>query len=284
MGNWRASWRAFWRRITSRGEPEFVEAGPQGEAPRGPGLLATAKERFLTRLRQGSKRDRQLAALQAGYQELLGLIRSIRTHLENQAEAQGRLLEMLQHLPGAISALQSVARSSEQQSQVLELLRRQLEASAGHDERLVESMTRFNQTLELMDETSRRSAETLSQLAERARESEGLLARVLERSERRLLALMSLLAVLTLGVAASALYFGVAAFRERAAAPPGPVPALPETTRAVYELSPPAPPVSPAEEAPPLPSAEEKWAAPEPVPEPAPPPRKPRRKFFFFKR
>ncbi|MBN1270321.1 MAG: hypothetical protein JXB04_12090 [Kiritimatiellae bacterium] len=287
MTKWYDAIRSLWAPGKTAGEGgDYIDVEAEEAKQAVPGRLASAKDRFLTRLRKGSKRDQQIAALQLGYNEMLGLIRSIRGHLESQTQAQGRLLETLDHLPDAVESLKSVGRSSEQQSEVLQLLRRQLESSVGHDEKLIDSMNRFNQTLELMDQTSRNSAQTMTRLAERTRESEDLLGGILERSEKRLMVVIGLLAVLTLVVAGSGLYLGIAAYRARSA--PGETPApVAITEHAISGLAP-----EPAVEEPVTESSEpeevldEEYAEPayeEPSEEVTPPPRA-RRRFLFFRR
>jgi hypothetical protein len=212
MARWYDKVRSWWT-----GEEPWEEEGPyidvtpeteEGTTPEG---FSLTRQRFIARLRKGSKRDQQIAALQAGYTELLELIRAIRGHLDNQAQSQDKLLNMLQHLPDAVDGLKGVGRTTEQQAEVLELLRKQLESSVDHDDKLVDSMNRFNETLAVMDQTSRSSAETMSRLTDRTRDSEEQLRGMLERSEKRLVALISVLGVVTLLVVAAGIYFGVTA-------------------------------------------------------------------------
>ncbi len=114
--------------------------------------------RFFARVRRESKRDRQLAALTTGYQQLVGLMGSIQTHLDSQSKNQERLLSSLEHLPGVAEGLQKIGSAAEQQTQVMGLMRDQLDSSVEHDKQLVDSMNRFNNTLSLMNKTQRRMA------------------------------------------------------------------------------------------------------------------------------
>ena len=167
---------------------------------------AARKESWLSRWRPVSKRDRQIAWLQAGYSETLDLMRSIRQHLDRQEDVQVKLANVLDRLPESMEGLKSVNKAAEQQVEVLGLLRHQIEANVHHDRKLVESMDKFNQTLGLMDETSRNSGRTVSDLIEKSKSSETLLREVIERSERRFIFVTTLF-VIVIVAAGVALYF-----------------------------------------------------------------------------
>ncbi len=166
---------------------------------------------WLARWRAPQKREKQLATLQEGFSELVDLTRSIREHMDQQARTQQTLLDMMQHIPGAVDGLKNVGKASEQQTETLALLKRQLEAAARNEDHLVESMRSFNKTLALMDDMSKRTSQTVSSMAERTRDSEDLLRNILERSERRLVWMIVTLMVVTLAVLGVGLYFGLGA-------------------------------------------------------------------------
>lgn len=73
-----------------------------------------------------TKRDRQIAALQQGYQETVELIRSIREHLEQQNELQQQVARSLDELTPAVTGLQGLRGATEKQTEVLDGLRRQM--------------------------------------------------------------------------------------------------------------------------------------------------------------
>ena len=98
MGTWSdfvAWWQRMWRSEQSK---EYLPVTPDrsvGEsepcpAPEKPGRLIHWP---------GSRRDRQLAALQEGYVEMLGLMRGIREHLEKQQGVQEKMVQVLTRLP-----------------------------------------------------------------------------------------------------------------------------------------------------------------------------------------
>ena len=170
---------------------------------------AVQKENWLARWRPGSKRDRQIAWLQAGYSETLDLMRSIRQHLDRQEDVQVKMANVLERLPESMDGLKSVNKAAEQQVVVLGLLRQQIEANVHHDQKLVESMDKFNQTLGLMDETSRNSGRTVTDLIEKSKSSETLLREVIERSERRFVFVTTLFVLVIVAAAAAFYYFGL---------------------------------------------------------------------------
>ncbi|MBU0676944.1 MAG: hypothetical protein KJ626_02415 [Verrucomicrobia bacterium] len=143
---------------------------------------------LVQRLRRKSKREQQLEALQAGYGELLGLIRSIRTHMDGQSATQEKLLEVMQGMPDAMEGLKAVGRATEQQSAAIN--------------RFADSMTGFNQALGQIDETNK-------SLAERTKESEGLLKDMLRRSERRMAALLTVLVIICIGALGVGVYLNM---------------------------------------------------------------------------
>ena len=201
MGKWSDFWARFRQNRAAEPAEEYIDISPSTESAQNE--PPPQKSRWLSRWRPGARRDRQIAWLQAGYSEMLTLMRGINEHLQRQEDVQHKLAGALEKLPASMESLQSVGKAAEQQVEVLALLREQLSSSVRHDQQLVESMNRFNQTLGVMDETSRHSGQTVVELIERSRESDKQLQDVLERSEKRfiLLTVLFLLAVI-LGVGA----------------------------------------------------------------------------------
>ncbi len=197
---------------------------------------AAPKEGWLSRWKPVSKRDRQIAWLQAGYSETLDLMRSIRQHLDRQEDVQVKLANVLDRLPESMEGLKSVNKAAEQQVEVLGLLRQQIEANVHHDHKLVESMDKFNQTLGLMDETSRNSGRTVTDLIEKAKDSESLLREVIERSERRFMFVTTLFVVVILAAGALFYFYG-AAPRTEVPAPAYSLPSSVSSDAAVEKLS-----------------------------------------------
>ncbi len=164
MTNWFQKVRDKYAELVGPKEHEYIDVRPENIEEHAAGMEGSQGSGFLSKLHHVSKRDQQIATLQAGYTELLDLVRSIREHLDKQGQAQ---------------------------------------------EQIVASVDRFNNTLTLMDETSKRSSDTMAQMAGRARESETLLRTMLERSERRLVILICLLLLVTFSVLGFGIYFGV---------------------------------------------------------------------------
>lgn len=213
----------------------YIDITP-GSADKAKAPPAVQKENWLSRWRPGSKRDRQIAWLQAGYSETLDLMRSIRQHLDRQEDVQVKLANVLDRLPESMEGLKSVNKAAEQQVVVLGLLREQIQANVHHDQKLVESMDKFNQTLGLMDETSRNSGRTVTDLIEKAKSSETLLREVIERSERRFIFVTTLFVAVIVAAAAAFYYFGPGA-RGTAAAPAYSLPMSTTSQAAIEEVS-----------------------------------------------
>lgn len=153
-----------------------------------------------------TKRDTQIQALQSGYFEMVEMMRSIRNHLDHQVDTQRQLAASLRDLPDAVSSLRDVGKMTAQQTEVLGLVRDQLERNADHEKAMVSSMEGFNTTLNHMDQTSRDTTRTVSSLVERSHASEASLRAMMERSEKRMATLTGFMSFLALGAVAFALY------------------------------------------------------------------------------
>lgn len=202
----RSGFGSWWKRLWRRGRrAEYLPVTPDSGLENAESL--GAPEKPSRRLQWPvSRRDRQLAALQAGYTEMLGLMRSIREHLEHQQVVQQKMVQVLDRLPDTMEGLKDVGRAVEQQVEVLSLLRQQFEAADLHDRELADSMNRFNRTLAVMDETSRNSGRAVTQLIEKAAASEKMLHSAMERSERRFMVVTGLFTLLAVVVAGSVLW------------------------------------------------------------------------------
>ncbi len=183
----------------------------------------TEKRGWLARWRAPKRQERQIATLQEGFNELVGLTRSIREHMEQQALTQTTLVSMLEHMPGAVEGLKGVGEATKAQTETLQLLRQQLESAARNEGLMVDSMDNFNKTLKLMDDMSQQTSQTVTTMADRTRDSEDMLRNLLERSERRLIAMIVTLMIVTLGVLGVGLYIGLGQ-RSDAPLPPPAIP------------------------------------------------------------
>lgn len=105
------------------------------------------KKGFFARLRRESKRDRQLAALSNGYQQLIGLMSSIQMNMEVQAKNQQQLLGALENLPEVADGLKKMGTAAERQTEVIKLMRDQLNSNVHRDKQMSKSVSRINKTL-----------------------------------------------------------------------------------------------------------------------------------------
>lgn len=122
--------------------------------------------------RRSSKRDQQLARISEGYLEMVDLVRAIRSQLESQNENNLILRDSLAHLPEAMKGLDSFSKSQRTVGKALKEIHGQLKKSGTKDQKLVESMGGFNDTLKGMDDTSKATMKTFDRVQERMRDSD----------------------------------------------------------------------------------------------------------------
>ncbi|GEM_PF-1199711 len=132
-----------------------------------------------------ARRKRQMANMEDGFREVLGLVRSMR-------ENQEALLDSFQKLPEAVDSVKKLADHSARQSELLEAMNAQ-----GEDSPL---SGKFNDTLASMDQTTQ-------QLLERSQRSEERLYTMLRRAQRRIAFMTLMVLLLFLGAMAGALYY-----------------------------------------------------------------------------
>ncbi|HIE11455.1 MAG TPA: hypothetical protein EYP62_07560 [Kiritimatiellae bacterium] len=152
-------------------------------------------------------RAQQIAVLQAGYEEMLELARTVRSHLERQAQVQERLLGLLEELPASLQSVRQLGEGARRQTEVLERIDHNLQKSAQEDRRLADGLRRFGEVLQRMDSTSRGTARTVARLMARSHESEEMLRELVVRSERRVTMLVAALGIVAVLAAGSALLF-----------------------------------------------------------------------------
>lgn len=215
-----AWWKQFlaWRRkvVEETGGAPYIDVSAEDKESMNADHEGEKKGGWLTRWRQPRRQEKQLATLQEGFNELVGLTQSIREHMQQQARTQATLVEMMEHLPGAVESLKGVGEATKQQTETLGLLKQQLEAGARNEDHMMESMRSFNKTLALMDDLSKSTSQTVSSMSDRTRDSEDMLRTILERSERRLIYMIVTVTLVTLTVLGVGLYIG---FGQRADAP-----------------------------------------------------------------
>jgi hypothetical protein len=144
----------------------------------------------------GRKRDVQLAEIKSGYDEVLGLIRSMRENLDAQVVGQKKLVEFMSELPDVAEGLRNMGEAAAQQKEVMSALKDQMASNVQQNASIASSMDKFNGTLHSMDETTR-------QILQGARQTENSLKSLLERSERRLMIMTSLVILLLVAVGVS---------------------------------------------------------------------------------
>lgn len=191
--------------------------------------------RWLPRM-PGAKRDEAINQLREGFDEVVDLVRTVRRHLDDQAERSERLLHKLDGLPEAMQSLQetnrnqtriaesveqhmerqqkdsqqlnqalgNLAQSTEHQGQVLGVLQEQIHASRQTDEQMLHSFSNVNQTLQQLSQTTQQSSRTLEQVSEQRSTSEQQMQELIRRTNKHMTIMTAAnwaLAVAALGVA-----------------------------------------------------------------------------------
>lgn len=124
------------------------------DVERDPVQIKPPKKGIFSIFRRESKRDRQLASLTMGYQELVGLMGSIRENLELQTKGQACLLSVLEHLPEAAEGLRKMGEAAGQQTAAMESVCARLDSAVQNDQQLAESLNRLNETLSRVNKPS----------------------------------------------------------------------------------------------------------------------------------
>ncbi|TVQ52165.1 MAG: hypothetical protein EA377_10925 [Phycisphaerales bacterium] len=161
-------------------------------------------------------KPRNLAELQRGYDEIMGLVRKIGDHLDSQSERTERLVELMDRLPETLDALpeinrqnarllevltehltqvksrednltstlQRMSNASNHHTEVLGLLQQQLDQNGRASQQMTETLSGFREALTGLAGTNTRSADLLSKIAENSQERESQLITMFERSQR----------------------------------------------------------------------------------------------------
>ena len=218
------------RQMSERPAPGHEDA----EQPKR-GLLSRIKGEM-----PGAKRDQAIADLKAGYDEVVDLMKTVRTHLNDQSERSQHLLELLRHMPEALQSLPetnrnqsrlleviqnhldqqsrhatrfndsltTLTRVTEQQTQILGVIQQHMDASSQTDDKLLRSFTAMNQTLENLNDSTRLSANNMRELNERAAADDRRMQQMMEKTGRQMTVLSItswIMAAIALGVAVYAI-------------------------------------------------------------------------------
>lgn len=106
-----------------------------------------------------ARRKRQIANMDNGFREILGLVRSMRRN-------QDVLMDAYQKLPEAVDSVKKLADHSAQQSELLQTMNRNMES--GSPEKFTDTLTSMDKTTQLLLERAQRSEERLYGMLRRA--------------------------------------------------------------------------------------------------------------------
>lgn len=219
---------------------EHAGASQDSPSPTPPTDRDDQRDGEATALAPRSARPRSLGEIQRGYDEVMGLVRKISDHLDQQTERTEKVVDLLDRLPTAIDALPEINRqnsrlldvlsdhleqtrnresalnttlnrlteNSTHQTEVLGLLQQQLDASSRTAEQMSETMDRFRDALANLAATSNRSTELLSRMMESTNQRESRLEAMFEHAQRWIIGsaiFLSVLAMVGLVIAVIAL-------------------------------------------------------------------------------
>ncbi len=240
----------FWGIFTKHRTPaqttvvaEVMQPGEGGPATlETPRLAQPPRSRigFLSFL-PGARRDAAISQLQRGFDELVELIQTLRSHMNQQSQRADRMLDIMERLPMALEALPetnrnqarlvealhtyleqhgkqtyrlheavgSLARATEQQSGVLNLMQAQVQDSRELDQQRFASINAVNESLHHLGANSEMSIETLRRICESSQQNDSRMEHLIERQARHmnvLTAVFSIVVLIALGAAVYALW------------------------------------------------------------------------------
>ncbi len=166
-------------------------------------------------------RDSTLSKLERGYDEVVDLMQSVRSHLSEQSERSERLVSILEGLPEALrglpessrrqaqmlesiqthldrqaisgekltDAISGLSKSTEAQDQAMSAMQQQLAAQHETDQLMLGSFSQINGTLSQVGESNQASADMLRQLAEHAERSDRQMRDLFSRGQKQMLIL-----------------------------------------------------------------------------------------------
>ena len=216
------------------GEVESVPGGNGND--NGSGGNGNGGQSIMSRM-PGAKRDQAIQNLQQGFGEVVDLIRTVRTHLDQQDQRSDRMLSLMENLPDALEALpetnrnqarmaeaisthvdqqgrqanrlndalSGLAQASEHQSQVMGVLQQQIEQARQTDEQLLSSFGAMNQTLVQLSESSQANVQAMQRVTEHTEKSDRRMEELVRTNKQHMTALSVtswVLAAAALGLAA----------------------------------------------------------------------------------
>lgn len=193
----------------------------------------------VARVKPGSRQDREMtiAQLKEGYGEVVETMKSVRSHLDQQAGRNEQMLELMKGIPevlktipesarnqermlGAIqtsldkqnetathltNAIVSLAAASEKQGATMQGINERMEAEGATREALNVGVANLNQTMGSVTESSTATRESMHAISEQARMNDERMRDMYQRSQRTTL----MMVILCLAVVVGALALGV---------------------------------------------------------------------------
>jgi len=194
----------------------------------------------IARVKPNSRQDREMTIqqLKEGYGEVVETMKSVRSHLDQQAGRNEQMLELMKGIPevlktipesarnqermlGAIqtsldrqnetashltNAIVSLAAASEKQGTTLQGINERIEAEGATREALNTGVSNLNNTLGGVQESSAATRESMHAISEQSRLNDERMRDMYQRSQRTTLMMVILCLAVVLGVLALGLY------------------------------------------------------------------------------
>lgn len=164
-----------------------------------------------------------MAELQRGYEEVIGVVRRIGDHLDEQSDRSERIVELLDRLPQALDVMPEISRqnirllesiteyldesrrreesindtldrlseSTSHQTEIIGLVQQQLDAGNDTTRQMSVALTSFRESLAALSASTMRSSDVLAAISKSSHERETRLLNVMTRTERWLIAAMA---------------------------------------------------------------------------------------------
>ena len=207
--------------VSSQRRDVAVRSIEEMSIPDSSGVADTPRPSLIARVTGSARRDASVSQLQEGFNEVVDLIRTVRVHLDQQADRSERLLRLMEHLPAALESIPessrnqsrmaeamashaeqqnrviarlnetmgNMASASEHQSQVMGVLQQQIESSRRTDEQFLGSFSAINQTLIQLSQSSQASVQTLRKVTDQSDRSTQRIEDLMKRNSRTMTAL-----------------------------------------------------------------------------------------------
>ncbi len=228
-----------WFRPGSTGEVEGASPVAVEARPREDQLKPESGGGWFFRKR--SQKQQNLQQLQRGYEDVVDLMETCKSHMESQAQRADRLLELLEDLPEALrvipessrqqakmieglqshlenqnqntarltDAVEGLATATQQHEKAMGVIQSQLDANQQNGERMVESFSALGDTLGRIGAAHQSGNDLLNTMAEKVQKSDDQMRDLFTRNQRQVTVMSLISWTLAISALLVAGYIGV---------------------------------------------------------------------------